>query len=153
MSFIFGMFQERMCDVYRDDTGGTLVVGNQNDAVAASRRFALIVNCTPDLPFFEIGDGVSQEQIRIPVLDIQDRRDIDALRDAIVVVVPRIAKHLAEGNDVLVHCVAGRQRSCAVVAAFLMARKGLSREDAIAFVKTKKRDAFFPEANFADALC
>ena len=63
-----------------------------------------------------------------------------------------IDQHLKSGYVVLVHCVAGRQRSCAAVAAYLMKYRKLSMNTAIELVKRKRPNAFLFGANFKDAL-
>ena len=65
---------------------------------------------------------------------------------------------LSHKEDVLVHCFAGQQRSCAVIAAFLMThyeefiRSGSNIDDVVQFIRTKKRDAFFWRVNFISEL-
>lgn len=54
-----------------------------------------------------------------------------------------------QGYKVVVHCQAGQQRSATVVAAYLM---GWNADEAIAFVKVKKPDAFFWQVNFLSVL-
>ncbi len=56
------------------------------------------------------------------------------------------------GQPMLVHCAAGMQRSAACVAMFLIAIKGYTVEEAIAFVKEKRPIAFFTSVNFRPAI-
>jgi dual specificity MAP kinase phosphatase len=58
---------------------------------------------------------------------------------------------LKNDGRVVVHCRAGQQRSAAVMAAYLM-RKGILLDDAIKYIKTKKKDAFLHSVNFMPAL-
>ena len=60
--------------------------------------------------------------------------------------------NLMEKTPVVVHCQAGRQRSAAVIAGYLMKYHGYSLENVIEFIRSKKREAFFPEVNFLDTL-
>ena len=62
-----------------------------------------------------------------------------------------IDNHLKNGI-VVVHCLAGRQRSAAVIASYLIKFHGKSVNESIDFVKSKKRDAFFPHVNFMDTI-
>jgi protein-tyrosine phosphatase len=57
-----------------------------------------------------------------------------------------------KGMPVLVHCHAGRQRSAAVIAAYIMKFEGLSLVATLEHMKSRKRDVFFPEANFWPVL-
>ena len=45
----------------------------------------------------------------------------------------------------------GRRRSAPTIAAFLMKRSE-TEDEAIKYIKSKKRDAFFPKVNFDGAL-
>lgn len=130
-----------------------LVIGNSRAAADAAlfarERFGLVVNCTPDLPFQH---GFEGARVRLPVLDVGELRDTMALYSMFPDVLPRIDAAVRSGRSVFVHCHAGRQRSAAVVAAYLMIRDSLSRDAAIAAVRSKRHEAFWPNANFYEAL-
>ena len=130
-----------------------LVVGNAraaaDKALFDTHDFGLVVNCTPDLPFL---DGFANAKMRVPVLDIGELRDTMALYSMLPDILPRIDGTIKAGRSVLVHCHAGRQRSAAVTAAYLMVRDGMERDSAIAAVRAKRREAFWPKANFYGAL-
>ena len=63
-----------------------------------------------------------------------------------------IRRKLREGDEVIVHCWAGQQRSAAVVAAYLMKYAHMSKDHAKRFVKRRKSDAFSWGATFDPAL-
>jgi protein-tyrosine phosphatase len=58
----------------------------------------------------------------------------------------------AKGAGVLVHCAAGMQRSAASVAFLLIALKHMRALDAMSFIKSKRKIAFYPRANFGRAI-
>eukprot|EP01017_Pseudomicrothorax_dubius_P021853 TRINITY_DN2350_c0_g1_i2.p1 TRINITY_DN2350_c0_g1~~TRINITY_DN2350_c0_g1_i2.p1 ORF type:complete len:206 (-),score=20.38 TRINITY_DN2350_c0_g1_i2:204-821(-) len=58
-----------------------------------------------------------------------------------------IERNLRQGRGVLVHCMAGVSRSAAIVVAFVIYSKGLSFEDAIALVRSK-RSQIHPNLGF-----
>ena len=125
-----------------------LYLGDAKDAEHMSADVKLVVNCTKNIPFY----SPDTQQIRIDVDDSPDESDAivrywrdPALFDAII-------NHILQGHDVLVHCQMGRQRSASTIAALLMKTHAWSLHDTIAFIKTKKIDAFFPEVNFMAAL-
>ncbi|KAF7300290.1 Dual specificity catalytic domain-containing protein [Mycena chlorophos] len=62
-----------------------------------------------------------------------------------------IGRALGRGEGVLVHCQQGVSRSAAVVIAFLIRDKGMSYDDALAFVK-ERRSCIKPNAGFVQAL-
>jgi protein-tyrosine phosphatase len=70
------------------------------------------------------------------VFPLQDGPGDDAPRFARAVEL--LACLVEEAAPVFVHCRAGRSRSAAVVAAFLMQSRGLSAEDALALVNSRR---------------
>lgn len=62
-----------------------------------------------------------------------------------------IKRHLDRGFNVYVHCVAGMSRSSSVVAAFLMKEFGLTAEEALNYVKSR-RPIIRPNSGFIHQL-
>ncbi|CDW77446.1 dual specificity protein phosphatase 1 [Stylonychia lemnae] len=62
-----------------------------------------------------------------------------------------IDTRIAEGKNVLVHCAVGVSRSASVVIAYVMKKKGLTRDEAMAFVR-KSRPAIYPNSGFREQL-
>lgn len=124
-----------------------LFLGDANDAIHASIDVKLVVNCTKHIPFY----SPETQQIRIDVED--DGNEVDLIKgywtDSLFA---DIVNHIMQEHDVLIHCQMGRQRSAATVVAFLMHTLRWPLVKAIEHVKSKKRDAFFPEVNFMKAL-
>ena len=62
--------------------------------------------------------------------------------------------HLAleEKKPVLVHCFAGMQRSCALVACYLIKYNNMTPDEAIDYIKLKRPIAFFGKFNFMETL-
>lgn len=104
-----------------------------------------IVNCTKDLPM--LGEGT-----RIEVDDNGASESMTRMFLRLLDVPQRIHEELESGRDVVVHCMAGQQRSPTVIAAYLMKFCGMSLENAIRHVRTKKPDAFFWSINFLESL-
>ena len=90
------------------------------------------------------------EYYRIPIDDATDQND--TILSHFPVVVRAIDSVLQRGKGVLVHCRAGMQRSAATVAAFLMFKYNLSAKNAIAAIKARKSETFWPTPTFAEAL-
>jgi len=126
-----------------------LWLGDYKDAKHLLPCTSIVVNCTPNIPFF----GEQTTNIRIPVIDLDDSIEQETMLKhwTSTDLFKDMLNHIMQDRDVLVHCQMGRQRSAATVAAFLMTT-GMPMDAAIAFIKTKKRDAFFPEVNFKSAL-
>ena len=67
-------------------------------------------------------------------------------------IVLKLYHEMKEGRPVFVHCAAGMQRSPAVIAMFLIATQGMTSEQAMAFIKQRRPIAFYPSANFGEAI-
>jgi len=83
----------------------------------------VIVNCTPDLPFIdEINEDAKKLYLvtyRIPVNDSLLEKDFILMEQWFKILLPTILNRYKAGNKILVHCHAGKQRSCAFTAALL----------------------------------
>lgn len=123
-----------------------LYLANYNDAMTYKDGCFFIVNCTADLPM------IHEYGMRLAVDDNKTSKAICLMMDALPQVVQRIHLEITQKKNVLVHCLAGRQRSASVVAAYLIAHYNMTVAQAIQFVRSKKKDAFFGGANFEDAL-
>ncbi|KAI0738781.1 protein-tyrosine phosphatase-like protein [Daedaleopsis nitida] len=85
------------------------------------------------------GESQSTElqKLHIPLQDVEDA-DILQHLDATTAYIQG-ALESDERNVLLVHCAKGHSRSATVVCAFLMATTGLSADEAIAFVASKRQ--------------
>lgn len=128
---------------------GPIFIGNKDAAKQYSQYFSTIVNCTPSLPFAE---HVRTHKIRIPIDD--DPRLANQMYDIIqkTQVLDTIHHCYKNNKKVLVHCHAGMQRSCCIVACYLIKYHDFTPQQAIAFIRTRRAIAFLPEANFNETL-
>lgn len=123
-----------------------LWLSNFLDASEKTPPRAFVVNCTKDLPM------ISDYGVRIPIDDDRSREAMLGLVQSLPSVIQSIDGVLNNGGQVVVHCMAGQQRSAATVAAYLVARRAMDLESAMKYIKTKKPDAFLYQANFLPAL-
>ena len=107
-----------------------------------------IFNATKDTPF----SPVATERYRIPVDDNLEPVEIANMRRWGPEAVYKIVYAHRAGLPILVHCHAGMQRSAALVAMTLIALKNYDAEKAIKYIRDRRSVAFFPVANFADAI-
>ena len=148
-----------------------LYVGGIQSSEKNWNDFRLIVNCTKDIPFQsqeygmdvvsthilknDIGvqkDMDSPECIRIPVNDTPDECDNFLAYIYETAVLKKMNKSISEGKPVLVHCYAGAQRSCALIACYLMEYCFIAPEEAIEYIRKCRPIAFFCGANFLLAI-
>ena len=115
-------------------------------ALGAGCRGAYLVNCTKDL------DDLGSDAMRVAVDDNGDPDEVRMLGQLLPSVVRNIEAKLEAGKPVMVHCLAGRQRSAAVCAAVVMHRLGLTADEAVQHVRSAKHGCMLPDVNFGDAL-
>lgn len=125
-----------------------LFLGDYKDAEHVGLNTKLVVNCSKDIPFF----SYDSTNIRIPVDDTPDEGNKLLNTWIHSKLFDDIVNHLMQSHDVLIHCRMGRQRSAATIAAFLMKTLHWSKNEAITFIKDKKKEAFFPEPTFDNIL-
>jgi protein-tyrosine phosphatase len=118
------------------------------------KNIKAVLNCTKDIPnYFESKDS-SIEYLRIPVDDSLKERDFKLMFQFMPLISEYITKHVdILGNNIFIHCHAGRQRSAAAVAAYYI-KKGMTPHDACELILSKRKEAFhFGESlNFDQAL-
>lgn len=117
------------------------------ESLESSDLFTLIVNCTT-----HISVTGKNPTIRIPIYD--DPRESENLLDHVrnTNVLEQIHRFITKKHNVLVHCHAGMQRSCAVVGMYLMKYHGMTPEQVLQFIPTKRSIAFQPKPTFRKAL-
>jgi protein tyrosine/serine phosphatase len=125
-----------------------LYISDKHHVPVFHTDYDLIVNCTPDIPFPIIHKSI----IRIPVYDDPSYAQKMLLIIKQKQVLETIHKHLWEGKTVLVHCHAGMQRSCAVVACYLVKYHDLTPDEAILYIKKRRPIAFMGNVNFKETI-
>ena len=105
-----------------------------------------VVNCTKDLPM------LSERGIRVAVNDDGNMESMDDMYRAMLTIPDVIHAEMSQGIPVVVHCLAGQQRSPAIVCAYLMRYRGWTMVEAIQWIREKKKDAFFWKVNFQEPL-
>lgn len=118
------------------------------------KKIKAVLNCTKDIPnHFACKKDI--EYMRIPVDDSLRETDFKKMYEFFPVIVEFIHKHVVlQKNNILVHCYAGRQRSAISVAAYLVAKMGMTPADACKFIMDKRKEAFHfgLSLNFEDSL-
>ena len=149
------------------------VEGSTDFEQIKNKDISVIVNCTKDLdnkfelnllkPIEEapveiqkylIDNSYYIKYYRIPVDDNGEPKEVDNFYYYAKDLVDKIVLEYQQGKKILVHCLAGNQRSASFVCVFLMHLKKLCLNDAIQLVIKKKANVFFfgSRINFKDAL-
>ena len=120
----------------------------RNPRFMRAKRIGLIVNASRHIPMYFPDSDV--RTYRIPIDD--DPRCNRTILRHWPVAVRAIDDMLRSGQGVLVHCRAGMQRSAAVVAAYLMWKRGLTADQAFEYINKRKAETFWPVPTFEVAL-
>ncbi len=123
-----------------------LFIGGKQDS-ENPHKYDYIINCTKNLP---LPDDVPGH--RIPVDDTRSPDDQSTMLQHLPSTIKVIHELLSQNRRILCHCKFGQQRSCCVVAAYIIAAFQKTVPDAVELVRSKKRDAFFYDVNFAPCL-
>jgi protein-tyrosine phosphatase len=117
------------------------------DALNTASLFQCIVNCTRHIPLEQ-----HIPSVRIPVHE--DPNETANLMEAVETTKVLETIHTARMNQqhVLVHCHAGMQRSCTVVAFYLMKYHQMTPAEVFRFLPTKRPIAFLPQPTFQKAI-
>ena len=121
---------------------------SQDTEFLKKNNIRTVFNCTKDIPFHPF----SIRRFRVPVDDNLQQQEIRNLELWSFEIVANMAKEYNAGNKILVHCAAGMQRSAASVAMFLIATQRISKEQAMAYIRSKRPIAFMPMANFEKSI-
>ena len=128
-----------------------LWIGSEGDSKSASffkkHDIRLVVNATNNIP---IKASKDVQSYRVPVDDHPSEND--TMLRHLPLVVLAIDDVLKYGHGVLVHCRAGMQRSAAVVAGYLMWKRGMTADQVFEFINSRKHETFWPVPTFEPAL-
>ena len=115
-------------------------------------NFSLIVNSTPDINPLNKINKYNDIYIRLPINDNPD--DYSKLLPLIYKtnVLEKIHHSIINKKSVLVHCYSGMQRSCAVVACYLIKYHNMNVNEAIEFIQNKRYLAFYKNVHFIESI-
>jgi atypical dual specificity phosphatase len=117
-----------------------LWVGNlkarNNISLLKKNNIGLIINCARKsiLDKYSIND-TSIPQIHLGIRDKNDIKSDISLLNKLEDVILVIDKFLKKKIGVLVHCYAGKQRSPAVITAYLISKKDMKYQQALEYIK------------------
>jgi len=151
---------------------GSIEASQDNDFIF-NKQISVIVNCSKDIKntyslnlLKSIDDAPKEIQewlynnsyyikyYRIPVDDNGKEIEINNFYNYTMNILEIICEEYKKGKHILVHCLAGNQRSAAFICAFLMLIKKYTLDQSIKYLLEKKPNVFFfgKTINFKDAL-
>ncbi len=111
-------------------------------------NITVVFNCTKKLPF----SPIIPIKYRVPVDDNLEEEEIRNMELWSGEISIKMMTEYLEGKTILVHCMAGMQRSAASVAFFLISFLKVRALDAMKMIKEKRMIAFYPRANFGRSI-
>jgi dual specificity phosphatase 12 len=111
-------------------------------------NIVVVFNCTKNLAF----SPIIPIKYRIPVDDNLEEQEIRNMELWSGDIAYKMISEYIEGKTILVHCMAGMQRSAASVAFMLIALLKMRALEAMKFIKERRMVAFYPRANFGRAI-
>jgi protein tyrosine phosphatase len=111
-------------------------------------NITVVFNCTKNLPF----SPMIPIKYRIPVDDNLEEAEIRNMELWSSEISYKLMTEYIEGKTILVHCMAGMQRSAASVAFFLISYRKMRALDTMKMIKEKRMIAFYPRANFGRSI-
>jgi len=113
-----------------------------------SKNITSVFNATKDIPF---APG-TLSMYRIPVDDNLEDDEIRNMEHWSWEIVFKVIKDYNAGKQILIHCMAGMQRSAAITAMVLIAKYRCTTDEAIRYIKAKRPIAFYIQANFYKSI-
>jgi len=119
-----------------------LYLGNMNDAkdiIAAKNHLNVkfILNCSDQMDYEDSLQMLVADGVDVDFLNLKDDGSSDMFR-VLKENVNKIDSYLEKNKRVLVHCVAGVNRSASLVVAYIMWKRKVSLIDANNFVRKKR---------------
>jgi hypothetical protein len=108
----------------------------------------VVFNCTKNLPF----SHAIPIKYRIPVDDNLEEEEIRNMELWSSEIAFKIMAEYKEGRNILVHCMAGMQRSAASVAMMMIVHLQLRATQVMNMIRTIRPIAFYPQANFGRSI-
>lgn len=124
------------------------VKASMNEDFIRRNHIEVVFNCTKNLAF----SPLIPIQYRVPVDDNLEEVEIRNMELWSSEIAYKIMHEYKSGRAILVHCMAGMQRSAASVAFLLIAFLNMHALDAMRIIKEKRPIAFYPRANFGRSI-
>jgi hypothetical protein len=124
------------------------VRASKDEDFIRENNIQVVFNCTKNLPF----SPLIPVKYRVPVDDNLEEDEIRNMELWSSEIAYKIIAEYKEGRIILVHCMAGMQRSAASVAFMMIAYMNLRAGEAMRIIKEKRPIAFHPSANFGRSI-
>jgi protein-tyrosine phosphatase len=115
------------------------------------QNFDVIINCTKE---YEIPFPTNSKSLCIRISIKDDPYDSNILLSKIneYNLLEQIFSNIENKRSVLVHCSMGIQRSCTIIACYLIKYYKMTPDEAIKYIKSKRPIAFFGNVNLLSTI-
>jgi protein-tyrosine phosphatase len=121
---------------------------SMDDDFIIKHNIHVVFNCTKNLSF----SPIIPIKYRIPLDDNLEEEEIRNMELWSSEIAFKIMAEYREGRQILVHCMAGMQRSAASIAMMMIAHLQLRATPVINMIRAKRPIAFYPRANFGRSI-
>ena len=130
------------------------VISSRDREFLTKAKINVVVNCTKDLPFEHDTNSIGQpiRYYRVPVHDNLDPKEIKRMAELLDEIIKMINYHYSHGDKILIHCMAGRQRSAIVALAYHIRYHSGDFQTSLNLFRQKRPVVFFPSMNFELSL-
>lgn len=111
-------------------------------------NITVVFNCTKNLPF----SPIIPYKYRIPVDDNLQEDEIRNMELWSAEIAFKIVSEYNNGHAILIHCMAGMQRSAASMAMAIIVLSKQRYTPVMELIKRKRQIAFYPRANFMRSI-
>ena len=113
-----------------------------------TKKIQVVFNCTKNLPFCHL----IPVKYRVPVDDNLEEDEIRNMQLWSSEITFKMLSEYTSGKPILVHCMAGMQRSAASLAMMLIVYKNIHAQEAMKMIKDRRNIAFLPSPNFLRSI-
>jgi hypothetical protein len=124
------------------------VRASMDEEFIKKKGIKVVFNCTKNLPFCPL----IPIKYRVPVDDNLEEDEIRNMQLWSAEITFKMMAEYISGKPILVHCMAGMQRSAASLAMMLIAYKKIRAQDAMKIIKDRRNIAFAPSPNFLRSI-
>lgn len=121
---------------------------SKDEQFIKNKGINVVFNCTKNLEF----SPIIPVKYRIPVDDNLQEDEIRNMELWSAEIAFKIVAEYTNGKTILIHCMAGMQRSAASMAMALIVLSKQRYTDVMKLIKSKRQIAFHPSANFIRSI-
>ena len=121
---------------------------SQKKSFFDEKNINVVINCTKEIKFMDN----NKITYRLDIDDDLSTLALSKMYKDIYNIIDFMDREIEKGNNILVHCHKGKQRSANIVAAYLMKYSRINYTAAMKYIQSKRPQCFTPSNNFEMVL-